>query len=120
MNIAAGKEGTEYFVNNGILQIKPLSYMRGQTFTDAAIIVDEAQNITHKQMEMLIGRLGVRSKMMICGDMRQKDLENRKKSGLPFLVSLANKVPTLNKVELTSNHRHGVVDDILNFYESEK
>ena len=51
--------------------------MRGRTFLDAMIIVDEAQNVTHEQMEMITSRIGLRSKMMICGDYSKKIFNTR-------------------------------------------
>ncbi len=117
MHLAVGHEATEALIEQRRVEIKPLSYMRGQTFTDAAIIVDEAQNITHSQMEMLLGRLGRRSKMMVCGDMKQKDLDNRRKSGFPFLENIARKLPEVCSIELKINHRHKVVQKILELYD---
>ena len=118
MRLAVGSEATEAFIAERRVEIKPLSYMRGQTFTDAAIIVDEAQNITHSQMEMLLGRLGRRSRMMICGDMKQKDLKSQSTSGLPFLMDIAKKIPEVCEIELKINHRHKVVQKILELYDN--
>lgn len=111
-----GSEQAGLFVKEGVISIKPIAYMRGQTFTDATVIVDEAQNITHKQTEMLIGRLGVRSNMIVCGDICQKDLSKRQVSGLPFLISCAEKLSNVASVELTSNHRHTIVEPLLSLY----
>ena len=55
-------------IDDGKIEIVPVSFMRGRTFMDSMIIVDEAQNVTHEQMEMITSRIGLRSKMMICGD----------------------------------------------------
>lgn len=116
MRLAIGHEATDGLLAKRTIEIKPISYMRGQTFTDCAIIVDEAQNITHAQMEMLLSRLGRRSKMMICGDMKQKDLKRQKKSGLPFLMHISKQIPEVTDYELKVNHRHEVVQKILDFY----
>jgi phosphate starvation-inducible PhoH-like protein len=101
---------------DGLLVIKPLSYMRGNTFTRDFIIVDEAQNVTHKQMEMIVTRLGKGSKMVICGDMRQKDLPFRESSGLPFLLTVADKISKIGQYQLTNNHRNPLVEEILDYY----
>ena len=69
-----GKEKMEKYLENGQIEIVPVSFMRGRTFLDSLIIVDEAQNVTHEQMEMIVSRIGVRSKMIICGDDHQIDL----------------------------------------------
>lgn len=119
MKVIIGKENTEHLMAKEIVQIKPVSFMRGQTFVDSAVIVDEAQNVTHKQMEMIVGRLGRNSKMMICGDLRQKDLGNRKKSGFPFLLNKTKKVYQVGNMELLTNHRHEVVEQLLSLYEKE-
>ena len=70
-----GKEKMEKYLENGQIEIVPVSFMRGRTFLDSLIIVDEAQNVTHEQMEMIVSRIGVRSKMIICGDDHQIDLK---------------------------------------------
>jgi phosphate starvation-inducible PhoH-like protein len=68
-------------------------------------------------MEMILSRLGVNSKMMICGDASQSDLKNKKHSGFPYLLDMANTINGLNIYELKSNHRHPIVDDILEYFE---
>lgn len=113
-----GKENLKVLLGEDIVQIKPLSFMRGQTFTNSCIIVDEAQNVTHKQMEMIVGRLGIKSKMIVCGDMRQKDLKNNKKSGLPFLINNTEKLHEVGNYELVYNHRNKLVDKILTLYKN--
>lgn len=119
--ILQDKELFETLMSDGRkIEIKPLSYMRGQTFTKSAIIVDEAQNVTHTQMEMILGRLGKRSKMMICGDMRQKDLDRRAKSGMPFLIKASKQLNGVNDIELKRNHRHPLVSQLLDLYKSEE
>ena len=64
----------EKLIEDGKIEIVPLAFMRGRTFLDSCIIVDEAQNVTHEQMEMISTRIGLRSKMIVCGDDHQVDL----------------------------------------------
>ena len=90
--------------------------MRGRTLTDSFVIIDEAQNITNEEMEMVIGRLGKESKMVFCGDTSQIDLRNKKDSGLDFLKTIEGKVNGLKNVVLLQNHRHPIVKDILEIY----
>ena len=71
----------EKLIEEGKIEIVPVSFMRGRTFLDSVIIVDEAQNVTHEQMEMIVTRIGLRSKMMICGDQHQTDLKKKSESG---------------------------------------
>jgi phosphate starvation-inducible protein PhoH and related proteins len=69
------KGKVEKCISEGQIEIVPLSFMRGRTFLDSIIIVDEAQNVTHDQMEMIVTRIGLRSKIIICGDDHQVDLK---------------------------------------------
>ena len=114
MKIVLGPDVFAALEENGVIEIKPLSYMQGQTFTNAAIVIDEAQNVSHKQMEMILSRLGRKSKMIICGDYRQLKLKG--KSGFPFLLELIGKVPGLAGMELVTNHRHPIVEKLLELY----
>jgi len=112
-----GKEKMEKYLENGQIEIVPVSFMRGRTFLDSLIIVDEAQNVTHEQMEMIVSRIGVRSKMVICGDDHQIDLKKRSDSGFRFLYSASKKVKNLEAIKLLTNHRDPIVEDILDYYE---
>ena len=112
-----GKEKMEKYLENGQIEIVPVSFMRGRTFLDSLIIVDEAQNVTHEQMEMIVSRIGVRSKMIICGDDHQIDLKKRSDSGFRFLYSASKKVKNLEAIKLLTNHRDPIVEDILEYYE---
>lgn len=86
------------------------------TFLDSMIIVDEAQNVTHEQMEMITTRIGLRSKMIICGDDAQIDLKNRGDSGFRFLYTLGSKIKDMESVHLHTNHRDPIVDELLDHY----
>ena len=112
-----GKEKMEKYLENGQIEIVPVSFMRGRTFLDSLIIVDEAQNVTHEQMEMIVSRIGVRSKMIICGDDHQIDLKKRSDSGFRFLYSASKTVKNLEAIKLLTNHRDPIVEDILEYYE---
>ena len=114
-----GKERMEKYLEEGKIEIVPVSFMRGRTFLDSVVIVDEAQNVTHEQMEMLVSRLGLRSKMIICGDDKQIDLRKKSDSGFKFLYKASRKVKNLAAITLTTNHREPIVEDILNYYEEE-
>lgn len=103
-------------INDGKIEIVPVSFMRGRTFLDSMIIVDEAQNVTHEQMEMITSRIGLRSKMMICGDQHQTDLKRKSDSGFKFLYTAAKKIKKLEAITLFTNHRDPIVDDLLDYY----
>jgi phosphate starvation-inducible PhoH-like protein len=79
--------------------------------------VDEAQNVTHEQMEMITSRLGLRSKMIICGDSHQTDLKKKSDSGFRFLYAAARKIKNLEAITLTTNHRDPIVADLIQYYE---
>ena len=114
-----GKDRMQKYFDDEKIEIVPVSFMRGRTFLDSMIIVDEAQNVTHDQMEMIVSRLGVRSKMVVCGDDRQIDLKKRSDSGFRFLYKASRKVKNLEAITLKTNHRDPIVDDILDYYEEE-
>ena len=76
----------EKLIEEGKIEIVPVSFMRGRTFLDSVIIVDEAQNVTHEQMEMIVTRIGLRSKMIVCGDDYQVDLKSKRDSGFKILI----------------------------------
>lgn len=111
------KDKIEKHIENGDIEIVPVSFMRGRTFVDHCIIVDEAQNVTHQQMEMIVTRIGKRSKMIICGDDHQVDLKNKKDSGFRFLYKASSKIKNLKGITLAVNHRDPIVEDLIEYYE---
>jgi len=111
------KVKVEKLIEDGKIEIVPLAFMRGRTFLDSCIIVDEAQNVTHEQMEMIATRIGLRSKMIICGDDHQVDLKSKKDSGFRFLYSAARKIKNMCGISLKTNHRDPIVEDLINLYD---
>tara|TARA_R110000796_G_scaffold173113_1_gene290076 strand:+ start:514 stop:1248 length:735 start_codon:yes stop_codon:yes gene_type:complete len=107
----------EKLIEDGKIEIVPLAFMRGRTFLDSCIIVDEAQNVTHEQMEMIATRIGLRSKMIVCGDDHQVDLKSRRESGFRFLYTAGRKIKKMCSVTLITNHRDPIVDDLIEIYE---
>jgi phosphate starvation-inducible protein PhoH and related proteins len=105
-------------LENGNIEIVPFAFMRGRTFVNSFIIVDEAQNVTHNQMETVIGRLGKSSKMVICGDMAQIDLKDKRETGFSFLSRLEENVEGFKTIALEKNHRHAIVAPILKVYQT--
>lgn len=110
------KEKIDKLVEDQIIEILPFPFMRGRTFLNSCVILDEAQNVTNSQMEMILGRLGVASKIMICGDVSQIDLKVKKDSGLDFLNTIAARVDGVKIINLKKNHRHHIVPEILSVY----
>tara|TARA_Y100000385_G_scaffold100502_1_gene103870 strand:- start:686 stop:1327 length:642 start_codon:yes stop_codon:yes gene_type:complete len=110
------KAKVEKLIADGKIEIVPVSFMRGRTFLDSCIIVDEAQNVTHDQMEMITTRIGLRSKMMVCGDDYQIDLKKKADSGFKYLYKASRKVKNLEAITLTSNHRNEIVENLREYY----
>lgn len=110
------KEKIDKMVEDQIIEILPFPFMRGRTFLNSCVILDEAQNVTNNQMEMVLGRLGVASKIMICGDVSQIDLKVKKDSGLDFLNTISARVDGVKIINLKKNHRHPIVPEILGVY----
>lgn len=106
----------DQWIADGTIEIAPVSFMRGLTFLDACIIVDEAQNITDEQMEMIVTRIGLNSRMIICGDVSQIDLRHKGDSGFKFICDCVSKIPGMIGYELTTNHRHDIVDHLVSAY----
>jgi phosphate starvation-inducible PhoH-like protein len=111
------KAAVDKMIENQDIEIIPFTFVRGRTFVDACVIVDECQNVSTKQTEMIIGRLGINSKMMFCGDTSQIDLKTKKESGIDFFKILEARVPGVKVITLLKNHRNPIVPLILKVYE---
>lgn len=101
-----------------LIEIRTFAYMRGLTFENAFIVVDEAQNTTKDQIKLVLSRLGKGAKMVICGDTNQLDIKESK-SGLADAINRLEGVAGLNIAKLTKadNMRNGIVKRILERYE---
>ena len=110
------KVKVEKYIENAEIEIVPVSFMRGRTFVNSIVIVDEAQNVTHEQMEMIVTRLGKQSKMIICGDTHQVDLKRKDESGFKFLYTAAKKIKNMESITLLTNNRDDIVQDLINYY----
>lgn len=111
------QEKVEKEIEAGNIEIVPFAFMRGRTFVNSFVIVDEAQNVTHSQMETVLGRLGKNSKMVIAGDLAQVDLKNKRDTGFSFLIRLEEHVKGFKILQLLRNHRHDIVSPILETYQ---
>ena len=114
--------GAESFAANmekGLIEVAPLAYMRGRTLDNAYIILDEAQNTTPAQMKMFLTRIGFGSKVIITGDITQKDLPAGTVSGLDVAMRVLSKVDEIGFVKLTNKDvvRHPLVQKIVKAYE---
>ncbi len=114
--------GAESFQKNsekGLIEVAPLAYMRGRTLDNAYIILDEAQNTTQAQMKMFLTRIGFGSKVVVTGDLSQKDLAPGVKSGLDAAVEALKKIEGIEFCTLSSKDvvRHPLVQKIVEAYE---
>ena len=110
------KSKVEKYIEKAEIEIVPVSFMRGRTFVNSIVIVDEAQNVTHDQMEMIVTRLGRGSKMIVCGDTHQVDLKKKEDSGFKFLYNGAKKIKEMQSITLITNNRADVVQDLIDYY----
>ena len=110
------KSKVEKYIEKAEIEIVPVSFMRGRTFVNSIVIVDEAQNVTHDQMEMIVTRLGKGSKMIVCGDTHQVDLKKKEDSGFKFLYNGAKKIKEMQSITLITNNRADVVQDLIDYY----
>ena len=113
-------EKMKFYVENRIIEIAPLAYMRGRTLNNAFILLDEAQNTTPMQMKMFLTRMGPTSKAIITGDRSQIDLPNKQKSGLIESVNILKDIKGISFVELDGRDvvRHRLVREIITAYEN--
>ena len=113
-----GEEIDRKMVNN-LIEIAPLAFMRGRTLNKSFIILDEAKNTLSTQMKMFLTRLGQNSKMVITGDLSQKDLPDNAKSGMQDAMEKLEKVKDIGFVHLNSSDvcRHTLVEKIINAYD---
>jgi phosphate starvation-inducible PhoH-like protein len=107
-------------IENKIIQIAPLAFMRGRTLNDAVIILDEAQNTTIQQIKMFLTRLGTNAKMIITGDITQIDLSPSQTSGLVHAMSILKDIPGIAQIEFGKKDiaRHKLVQRIVEAYEN--
>ncbi len=107
-------------IQSGEIEIAPLAFMRGRTFTNAFVIVDEAQNTTPVQMKMVLTRIGEGSRMVINGDLSQVDLPNGQTSGLKESKKILSKIRDIKITFLDTNDviRHPIVAKIIKAYDS--
>ena len=106
-------------MDNNVIQIAPLAFMRGRTLNDAIVILDEAQNTTPQQIKMFLTRMGTNTKMIITGDLTQIDLPQHQNSGLLHAQKILDGVPGIGFVTLGKKDivRHRLVTRIVEAYE---
>lgn len=121
LNERLGKSHVQNLRKNGRILAKPLQYMRGKSFENTWVILDEGQNASPDQMKMFLTRIGENCKLIISGDIEQSDLKTYRgesvQSGLQRAKNLKS-IPQVGFVEFTEDDivRHGIIKDILRLY----
>ena len=108
------------YMDNNVIQIAPLAFMRGRTLNDAVVILDEAQNTTPQQIKMFLTRMGTNTKMIITGDLTQIDLPQNHNSGLMHALKILDDVKGIGIVKMCKKDivRHKLVTRIVEAYEN--
>lgn len=112
-------EKVSSLIEQGVIEVAPLAFMRGRTLNDSFVILDEAQNTTSEQMKMFLTRIGFSSKSVITGDITQIDLPVDKPSGLIEAKSILQEIAGIKFIFFSKNDvvRHGLVQKIIKAYE---
>ncbi|PKL41024.1 MAG: phosphate starvation-inducible protein PhoH [Candidatus Riflebacteria bacterium HGW-Riflebacteria-1] len=110
----------EQYIRQGVIEITPLAYMRGRTFNEAFVVLDEAQNTTMPQMRMILTRLGYGAKLVITGDHTQIDLPRPSDSSLLTLADIIGSVESVSFIDLCGKDviRHEVVRRIISAFDA--
>ncbi len=114
-----GSETAQKYLENGVIEVAPLAYMRGRTLNGSFIILDEAQNTTPEQMKMFLTRFGFGSRMVVTGDITQIDLPSGKASGLIDAARVLRGIPHIGLIYFDEKDvvRHEIVGAIIKAYE---
>src|SRR5437773_6440443 len=115
-------EQVKRYMENDIIEIVPLAYMRGRTLNQAVIILDEGQNTTVSQMKMFLTRMGHGSKIIVTGDITQVDLPRETRSGLTDAVNRLKNIEQIAIIYLDESDivRHPLVQQVVRAYEDER
>ena len=117
-----GFKETNKLIENNVIEIAPLAFMRGRTLNKSFIILDEGQNTTPEQMKMFLTRFGYGSKVVVTGDLTQIDLPKDIKSGLIQTLDILSELEDVGLVRFSSKDvaRHSLVQKIVEAYEKFK
>lgn len=110
------------YIEEGIIQIAPLAFMRGRTLDNAFVILDEAQNATQSQFKMFLTRMGKSAKFIVNGDVSQVDLPKNQPSGLIQATKILEKISGIGFIYFDSKDvvRHSLVKKIIEAYDTSK
>jgi len=118
LNHMLSKKVVNQMIDEGVIEVVPLAYMRGRTLNNAFVILDEAQNTTPTQMKMFLTRMGDYSKFLVNGDITQTDLDDGKYSGLVDARNRLKNIEGIAWIELGKEDivRHPIVQKIVDAY----
>jgi len=111
-------EKVKTYIENGIIEVAPLAFMRGRTLDNAYVILDEAQNATESQLKMFLTRMGPTAKFIVTGDVTQIDLPRNQPSGLVQAIKILSNVKGIDFIYLDGQDvvRHRIVKEIIEAY----
>ena len=111
-------EKVKNYIENGIIEVAPLAFMRGRTLDNAFVILDEAQNATESQLKMFLTRMGPSAKFIVTGDITQIDLPRNQPSGLVQAIKILSNVKGIDFIYLDGQDvvRHRLVREIIEAY----
>jgi phosphate starvation-inducible PhoH-like protein len=115
-------EKLKFYIENRVIEIAPMAFMRGRTLDNAYVILDEAQNATDLQLKMFLTRMGPNAKFIVTGDLSQIDLPKKSHSGLLKAVNILEGIKGIHFAYLTFEDvvRHRLVKDIIKAYDKEQ
>lgn len=115
-------EKLKFYIENRVIEIAPMAFMRGRTLDNAYVILDEAQNATDLQLKMFLTRMGPNAKFIVTGDLSQIDLPKKTQSGLLKAVNILDGIKGIHFAYLTFEDvvRHRLVKDIIKAYDKEQ
>jgi len=108
------KQKIDKEIANGNIEIMPFAFMQGITFTNSFVVIDEVQNVSKRQLGLVLSRLGKGSTMVLTGDSLQNFVGNV--SSMGTLLQIADNVDSVIHVNLTSNHRNPIVEKIIPYF----
>ena len=105
----------KWMKDNDYIQFSTTSYLRGITFNNSIVIVDECQNMAFQELDTIMTRIGENSRIIFCGDFRQTDLKNEEKNGLSKFMKIVSKMRSFETIEFSENDvvRSGLVKEYL-------
>lgn len=107
------KEKIDKEIAEGNIEVVPIGFMRGRNFSDCLVVIDESQNITQTQLELIITRLCTGAKMIFVGDNSQIDLKDKRQSGFDWMSKKLSFLEGISTIILKTNHRDPIVEEIL-------